>query len=139
MSYYTLYNPSTGQIVATTTSNLDPGEYYIEGKFDGAKYYVDNGQAVLIPRAPVKYLQKYTFNWQIKQWDIDIDQTSSLVRITRDKILNQNVDTFNPIRYASLTTEQQQELGAYRQALLDITAQPGFPTDVVWPSTPSFV
>jgi hypothetical protein len=139
MSYYTLYDPSTGQIVATTTSNLDPGEYYIEGKVDGAKYYIDNGQAVLIPREPIKYLQKYAFNWQTKQWDIDLDQTSNLVRMARDKTLNQTVDTFNPIRYASLTTEQQQELATYRQALLDITKQTTWPTDVVWPTKPTWL
>jgi len=61
------------------------------------------------------------------------------MRNLRDKLLRDNVDTFNPIRYATLTAEQQQELATYRQALLDITAASGWPTEVVFPVPPTFV
>lgn len=57
----------------------------------------------------------------------------------RNQLLKDHIDSFNPVRYAMLTTEQQQELATYRQALLDITKQPGWPTDVVFPVPPSFV
>jgi hypothetical protein len=43
----------------------------------------------------------------------------------------------NPFRWGDLTDEQQQEVVAYRQALLDITNQDSFPESVVWPETPS--
>jgi hypothetical protein len=61
------------------------------------------------------------------------------VRGLRDTLLKEKIDTFNPIRYATLTTEQQQELATYRQALLDVPAQAGYPANVVWPVPPSFV
>lgn len=67
---------------------------------------------------------------------IDLD---TVTRQLRNRLLRENVDSFNPIRYAALTTEQQQELATYRQALLDVTTQPGWPADVVWPTVPSFV
>lgn len=35
-----------------------------------------------------------------------------------------------------ITTEKRNEWLAYRQALRDITAQPGFPDNVVWPTKP---
>lgn len=35
-----------------------------------------------------------------------------------------------------ITTEKRNEWLAYRQALRDITSQPGFPDNVVWPTKP---
>jgi hypothetical protein len=35
-----------------------------------------------------------------------------------------------------MTQEQQQAWIDYRQALLDVPEQPGFPINVVWPSKP---
>lgn len=61
------------------------------------------------------------------------------LRNLRNTLLKENVDTFNPIRYASLTVEQQQELSTYRQALLDVTKQTSWPNDIVWPTPPDFV
>jgi hypothetical protein len=45
----------------------------------------------------------------------------------------------NPIWYASLTTEQQTQLADYRQALLDVPAQSGFPENVSWPNKPGWL
>ena len=42
----------------------------------------------------------------------------------------------NPLRWASFTPEQQQELAAYRQALLDVPQQEGFPHSILWPTRP---
>ena len=61
------------------------------------------------------------------------------VRGLRDTLLQKNVDSFNPIRYATLTTDEQQELAVYRQALLDVPTQSGYPASVVWPTPPSFI
>lgn len=38
-----------------------------------------------------------------------------------------------------LTDEKRQELTVYRQALRDIPEQPGFPTEIVWPTKPAWV
>lgn len=60
------------------------------------------------------------------------------VRSHRDTLLSRDVDPVvsNPLRWADLTSEQQAAWASYRRALLDITAQPGFPHDVTWPVAP---
>lgn len=60
------------------------------------------------------------------------------VRAERDYRLASEVDPIasNPLRWADLTAEKQAEWAAYRRALLDITAQSGFPSSVVWPTKP---
>jgi hypothetical protein len=60
------------------------------------------------------------------------------VRVQRDYLLSAEVDPIvsNPLRWADLSAEKQDEWTAYRRALLDITAQAGFPHDVVWPEKP---
>ena len=60
-------------------------------------------------------------------------------RNARDQLLKDNVDTINPIRYAALTAEQQQELAAYRQALLDVPQQSTFPNNIAWPTKPTWL
>ena len=64
---------------------------------------------------------------------------AAAVRLHRDYLLATEVDPIvsNPLRWADLSAEQQQAWAAYRRALLDITAQAGFPHDVVWPSKPA--
>jgi hypothetical protein len=60
------------------------------------------------------------------------------VRAERGTKLASEVDPVvsNPLRWADLTAEKQAEWAAYRRALLDITAQSGFPHSVVWPTKP---
>jgi hypothetical protein len=38
-----------------------------------------------------------------------------------------------------LTTEQQQQLQTYRQALLDVPQQAGFPDTIEWPEKPEWL
>lgn len=63
---------------------------------------------------------------------------ATAVRQRRDTILATQVDPIvsNPLRWADLSAEQKAAWAAYRRALLDITAQSGFPHDVVWPVAP---
>jgi hypothetical protein len=67
-----------------------------------------------------------------------IDERSLIARIERDKKLAEEVDpiTSNALRFNSMTAEQQQAWADYRQALLDVPSQSGFPHDVVWPTNP---
>jgi len=39
----------------------------------------------------------------------------------------------NPLRWASLSSDEQNEWTVYRQALLDVPQQSGFPSTVTWP------
>ena len=66
---------------------------------------------------------------------------SGEARTIRTNLLAQYVDPFvmNPLRWADLTAEQQEEVAAYRRGLLDITDQEGFPLNVIWPTLPAFM
>lgn len=62
------------------------------------------------------------------------------LRLFRDSLL-QDLDTFisNPLRWNGFTEAEQQALAAYRQALLDVPQQDGFPDAVDWPAKPEFL
>ena len=61
-------------------------------------------------------------------------KTLAEIRAERDLLLAQNVDIYNPMRWAELTTAQKDSVKSYRQALLDITLQD--PASVTWPEPP---
>ena len=58
------------------------------------------------------------------------------IRAIRDAKLSTEVDPLvsNPLRWAGLSAEQQQAWADYRQALLDVPEQEGFPRNVIWPT-----
>lgn len=58
------------------------------------------------------------------------------VRATRDMKLATEVDPIagNALRWAALDADTQAAWAAYRQALLDVPAQAGFPHNVTWPT-----
>jgi hypothetical protein len=60
------------------------------------------------------------------------------IRGQRNNLLATEVDPLvtNPLRWAELTEAQQAAWTQYRRDLLDITAQAGFPNEVVWPTKP---
>lgn len=60
-------------------------------------------------------------------------------RQLRDKYLHQHVDTINAVRWQSLSDQQRQEIMDYRQALLDVPAQTGWPRTVTWPQLPDWL
>ena len=63
---------------------------------------------------------------------------ASEVRADRDGRLAE-VDAIagNALRWADLTSAEQAEWSTYRQALLDVPQQAGFPNNVVWPVRPT--
>ena len=85
--------------------------------------YVEGGEVKLKPR-------EYT-----------TEQLATRVRTKRDGLLTRNVDPIasNNLRWAELSQEQKDELSAYRQQLLDVPQQEGFPQSVIYPAVPSFV
>ena len=62
------------------------------------------------------------------------------VREQRDQLLA-DVDAVvtNPLRWNSLSPEEQQAWAEYRQALLDVPQQEGFPLNVDWPNKPQLL
>ena len=75
-----------------------------------------------------------------EDWMENIDEVLAVgVRAERDNILATVVDPIvsNSFRWADFTDEKRTEWTVYRQALLDIPEQSGFPSDVTWPEKPS--
>jgi hypothetical protein len=140
---YTIYIQSSGQIFksVTTTSTdpieLDTGYSYIDGDYSSQQYYIKNNQVVEFPPKPTD--NKYRFNYTTQQWELITPVvTEQSIRSARDLLLT-DIDRVNPVWYDSLTTQQQAELIEYRQALLDVPQQTGFPQAVVWPTKPTWL
>jgi hypothetical protein len=59
-------------------------------------------------------------------------------RYQRNQLLENEVDPIvtNPLRWADLTTEKQNEWTQYRTDLLNVPQQAGFPNTINWPTKP---
>lgn len=69
--------------------------------------------------------------------DYPVEREAAKVRGFRDsKLFELDSIVSNPIRWASFTEEQKQAWITYRQALLDVPQQAGFPWNVQWPTKP---
>lgn len=83
------------------------------------------------------------WTWDGTQWvqpspyEPTLEERKEIARGIRNKWLRRNVDSMNGIRLAAMSPEKQAEWVAYRQALLDVPEQPGFPDSIVWPTKPS--
>lgn len=66
------------------------------------------------------------------------EQLAANARGHRDNLLSE-VDSIvgNPLRWASFSETQQQSWADYRQALLDVPQQAGFPNTINWPTKPT--
>ena len=59
------------------------------------------------------------------------------VRAERDnRLLEVDAIAGNALRWAELDADTQAAWSAYRQALLDVPQQSGFPHDITWPTKP---
>lgn len=67
------------------------------------------------------------------------DEKALDLRSTRDFMLQAKVDPVvsNPLRWAALSEASQSEWATYRQALLDVPQQSGFPDNITWPQEPA--
>ena len=150
MTTYTIYNPSTGEITGTfkgdptsQRSNIfDPTSLisYIDGQFDNLSYYVDLTTKLPVekPHNPSNGQSNYKFNFLTKQWVYDPEVSAELVRHARNLALEE-VDKVGAVWYNTLTDQQKTELNNYRQALLDVPQQTGFPESMTWPEKPDWL
>lgn len=80
--------------------------------------------------------------WNGTNWDIPEppqptdDEVAHEERLRRDKWLRRNIDTINAVRWETFTDEQKQSWSQYRQDLLNVPQQPGFPHNIIWPTKP---
>jgi hypothetical protein len=141
---YTTYNLTTGQIYnnLTVTDESMLKDYtnvgIISGHYNADEYKIINGQTIRLADNPSNEIKQYNYDYSTMAWVLDQQTTNFLLRDYRNKLLIQ-IDRINPVWYASLTAEQQQALVAYRQQLLDVPQQSGFPTDIEWPAKPTWL
>lgn len=135
---YTTYDPATGQIQATfsTPDEVLP-DHAVPGRYTDRDYYWDGNQMQPKPADP-SGIVKYDFDWSSRTWVVNHDRSSESIRNIRNELLAA-VDRINPVWYSTLTAQQQQELAVYRQDLLDLPQQAGFPAQVTWPSKPQWL
>jgi hypothetical protein len=138
---YTIYSSATGQIlriVQTTDiqSQLQPGEQYLDGSLNDSVYYVDSGNPVEFPPRPGS---QYVFDFSSKQWvdprspEQKYQQADSAARSQRKILLEKSDWT----QLADIPAETKALWEPYRQELRDITDQPGYPFNVIWPTPPA--
>jgi Phage tail assembly chaperone protein len=142
---YTVYDSNTGKIELVFTShdaNLVEQNLkncsWIPGNFSSVEYYIVNGSPVPKPPAPQTPGQIFDFDYSTKDWKINIELSIRASRQLRNIEL-QTIDRINPVWFNSLTPEQQQDLITYRQLLLAVPQQSGFPATIDWPAKPTWL
>jgi len=128
-----------------TTFSQNPSDEILTA-FDAARVYFstppehDTRTQVPVENTPVysEQNERWEQAWRIdsksvEQMAAETDAQAAYIRATRDDLLKNNVDVVNPLRWESMSEAQRDALRAYRQALLDVPQQAGFPWDVVWP------
>ena len=90
---------------------------------------------------PVRPSEIHTWNTTTSSWNEPTASEkdalkASYIRDERDFRLMTEVDRIvsNPLRWESMSTSKQNEVKTYRQELLDVTNQVGFPTSFTWPT-----
>lgn len=93
-----------------------------------------------VDNAAILALVGSSFTPYVAPTQAELDATAATaIRNERDSKLLAEVDPVvsNPLRWASMSAEIQASWATYRQALLDIPQQAGFPRTVSWPVAPS--
>jgi Phage tail assembly chaperone protein len=123
---YTAYNDN-GKITSFGTclevDFLSQGKNVIEGHPPNSNCYIDKGNFVIIPN-----LQFHNFNYESKKLVVDEYQ----IRSYRSQLLSESDWT----QMQDVQLETKQAWATYRQALRDVTDQPGYPFNVIWPTPP---
>jgi hypothetical protein len=140
MIYYCIYD-NTGQIFRTGSCSIDqlPFQFIeknnkikvIDSSVNWDTHYVLNEE---IQKLPIKPNQYSIFNYTTKQWEADLNKLINIITKQRNSLLLSSDWTQLPNN--PLSQEQQTAWATYRKQLRDITSQPGYPTNVVWPVQP---
>lgn len=148
MKHYIQFDPQTGEILLYGQCEDDSFQYLdnaIEGQATPADAFVRDGALVFYTpeqkqtkalRVPGFYRwSNETFSWvDTRSAEQKIAIASEQALATRKELLI--ASDWTQLPNGPLTPEQQQAWAVYRQALRDITQQPGFPEQVIWPSSP---
>ena len=131
---YTIYKIQTGQIVGVVQSSdiqvqLTDGQAYVEGAYNDTQFYIENGLPVEIPTQPSEYA---AFDFATKQWVNNPESCLFAALSKRQTLLASSDWTQMP----DVSLANKAAWATYRQALRDITAQAGYPTEITWPTPP---
>lgn len=132
--YYTTYDQDGRfgaffEYIPGTDKYQIPGNC-IEGLFGpDCRFDRDTGLVVQLPPQPSL---AHVFSYATKQWEPNADIGSSMARSERAKLLASSDWTQLP----DVPLATKEAWATYRQALRDITAQPGYPFNVIWPQAP---
>ena len=99
----------------------------------------DDDTDMTVDNAAVKAILGSNIAAYVPPTQEELDAEAAMqVRSRRDMILATEVDPIvsNPLRWADMTTEQQNAWSQYRTDLLNITDQSGFQHSVTWPTKP---
>ena len=140
----TVYNTETEEIVKTlkgfsertVTLNLGNNESWAEGCYSGNQYYLKGGEFKPYPPKPT---YPVTFDKVSEQWAVDIEAAWSSLRAERDYRLETQVDPIvsNPLRWSSMSQEEQGAYSAYRLELLSLPENTTDPINPAWPTKPT--
>lgn len=132
---------STGEItrVLTTNAPVDVADYITnelnafisKHSVDPEFYYVRNNVLTLYPPRP-----EYLSVWDGARWQPDLIRLNAIARRDRDDRLRDS-DWTELLTAKGRLGPKFDEWQTYRQALRDITKQPGFPLNIEWPTPPS--
>lgn len=77
-------------------------------------------------------------HWNGTEWVYPVEIIEQEERDRRNNKLAKYVDDLagNSLRWAALSPTEQAAWSTYRQALLDVPQQSGFPNDITWPTEP---
>lgn len=144
MESRTYYNPATGQIITSVYGHLDfldlstyAAYPYINQYTSDIDFYVEREELIRMPKQPSEW---HKFDYVSKTWintaseETLQNKTKKEIALKRKYFLQES--DWTQIPNNPLTAEQQQAWAVYRQELRDITMQPGYPFNVVWPTPP---
>ncbi len=131
MKDFVVYNKRTGAILRTGRcpdksfwkQAMSDEESVLEGIADDSTCVVVEGK---IEEKPGK-----------KKTEEDVRNAwAKEMRGQRDLMLMSSVDRINAVRWDLMPDKEKQAWREYRQALLDVPQQPGFPENITWPGHP---
>lgn len=137
---WSIYDLKSG-IITSRVNNQNQliGRPNVPGNYQPGKWYVKRGRVHALPLPPDS-ADHIVWTWDLNSeaWIIDLQRTDQKAREQR-QVLFGFVDRVSPMWWAAMTEEQQVAVTTYRQEILDITKQEGYPVMIDWPAKPAWL
>lgn len=137
-----IFDPETGQILSRVTASDSHASHYgqnvvvSDDAYSDDTHYIDivSGVFVQIPSRPG---EMHTWDWLTKQW-VAPSHSQVVEKATSDAMHKRSalLEGSDWTQLPDVPLATKEDWATYRQALRDITDQPGYPLDIVWPTPP---